>query len=34
VIVGAVLSWISILTLIVGAVAGPLMDKKLSLLTA
>jgi hypothetical protein len=34
VIIGAVLSWISILTLIVGVLAGPLMDKKLSLLTA
>jgi uncharacterized membrane protein (DUF441 family) len=33
-ILGAVLSWVSILTLAVGVVAAPLMDKKLSLLTA
>ena len=32
-ILGAVLSWVSILALAVGLVAAPLMDKKLALLT-
>ena len=33
-ILGAMLSWVSILALAVGLVAAPLMDKKLALLTA
>lgn len=33
-IFGAVLSWVSIFALLIGFIAGPLMDKTLNLLTA